>query len=193
MSYTNLSQNHLSRLYLTMALLVFLGALVWINVRVTPSQQSQQRQRSVAVAFSYDGSITLQTSDKINQFTLEQPFEILVYADSENNPIVGYDVILGFGEDNIEIDRVESLLSDFTVYPFKQDEYHVATGVKSISSKENTIFSNTPILKVTARGIKQGSTTISVLNTVESRKTQLVDDKTQILYPKGADLILTIE
>lgn len=192
MSYTNLSQSHLSRLYLTVALLVFLGALVWINVKSGPNQQAGKNQQTAANAFSYDGSLYMETANKDTNIKLDQPFEIIIYASSEGYSVVGYDVIVGFHEDNIEIDKVESLVADFTIYPFKTDEYYVATGVKRVSSTQNSVFSLTPILKVTGRAIKPGPTTVSILNTADSRKTQLVDNKTKILFPKGTGLDLVV-
>ncbi|MCX7881494.1 MAG: hypothetical protein N2482_03245 [Patescibacteria group bacterium] len=98
--------------------------------------------------------------------------------------IVGYDIILSYDSNNFELINSQSLLTDFDLMRTKGENYLALTGYKKLTSNTKTVLVNQKIINLTFKPKNKGIFTFTILLTKNKLKTKLVDDKTQVYYPK---------
>jgi len=104
-----------------------------------------------------------------------------ILASSYNHDIVGFDFIVE-KEDmtNSSILTASSLLSSFSLYQTKKENFLILTGVKKLNFSQPTVFSNTPLVEIKlTKPVK-----VNLKNTWGKYTSKLVDNQNNILTPK---------
>lgn len=127
------------------------------------------------------------------QLTANKQFELDVVATSEGRSIVGYDLVLTYDPQAIEVVKAASLLEDFSIYPLKRADHYSLTATKKLASQTPTLLDSTPVLRLTLLARKAGSLQLTLVRQLGVEKTQMVDDKTQVLSPRVGKISLTIQ
>ncbi len=178
-------------------IVLFALAAYWIyqNTRaVLPPQNNVYNQQPTMppTTIPQEGSLILQLGQgQIG--SVGKPIDIDILASSGVHAIVGYDLLFQYDPSLIDVVRLQSLLPDFTLYSAKKTDHYTGTGVKSLSSKTQTILNGTAIAKITVVPKKAGTLTLTLLPSSGVEKTQMVDDKTHILNPYITRLTIEIK
>lgn len=115
-----------------------------------------------------------------------------IKASSEERNIVGYDLIVKYDTANLKFVGNQSLLPNFKVYVFNNDDGLTITGLKDPYDTSITVLNSTPILKLKFSTGTKGNYQFSILPERGKEKTQMVDDKTETFYPSLSDIIIEV-
>ncbi len=118
-----------------------------------------------------------------NTFSFNDHVNIEIYADSEGKNISGYDLIISYDPQGLELVSADSNLVNFSLYSFKKDNYLTLMATKKLNSNTQTVFTSTKIVTLNFKPKKLGKYQISLLENYGKEKTQMVDDQTNIYYP----------
>jgi len=140
------------------------------------------------------GEFTLTTSNL--KLSLANQINVSLNANSKDNSIVGYDVILYYDTQAFDFVEAKSLLPDFTIYSFKKSNYVTLTSVKSPSATAPTVLGSAtsaqPIASLIFKAKTVGKYDLSLRSTQGAEKTKMVTDNTDILVPKLSDLQIEV-
>jgi len=137
------------------------------------------------------GSMTMSTEIKESRLSIKKPVSLIVAAVSEGKNIVGYDTIISYDKEAFSYTGAQSLLSDFTVYPYERPTHVAISAIKSLQSNTVTSWDNTPVLRVTFQPKKTGTYTF-YLSPKGPEASKMMDDKAQATYPETSKLVLDI-
>lgn len=118
---------------------------------------------------------------------------IILKGFSENNDINGYDVLLQYDKEALDIISVESLPRTFEIRQISKNTHLTITGYKDITVNTPTIFNDDSLVKIVARGKKSGTTALSLLPDVKKEKTKMVDKQVRIIAPQLEGLEVEIQ
>ena len=179
------------RVVLLSIFIIFAVLLVVFNMR---TRQEKKRPALTHSAVTIPTPIVLaEGSILIQQVSSESAVnsnakQVQIVANSNQKSVVAYDVVIKYDRGAVEILSAVSLLPDFTVYPLGKSDHFVVTGAKKLDSTESIIFANTPILQLNIVPKKSGPITLNVVSTLGKEKSQLVDNKSNILSPEVGEL-----
>lgn len=187
---------------LLLSLVVVFGVLLFV---VYSSQKAKKEEESSKVATSQspnvvdeaaspmptEGMFSLTTSQSI--MAVNTPVTVTLEANSNGKAIVGYDLVLQYDPDSIEITSATSLLPDFTVYPIKSADHYSITATKKITSEDPSIFSQMGILNLIVTPKKSGSLNLGLVSSLGNEKTQMVDETTKVIYPEVGEITLQVK
>lgn len=140
---------------------------------------------------------TLEPSTVSPSYPVQSNLSVNVLADSNNNKVLGFDVIVGRDSDAYDVVAVESLLPEFTVLKFVKDDKFTITGILKPSITKTVIFKNTPIAKITLKPKKSGQLALTVLESESSETSKIMsadskDNPTKLLLDASSTLRLDI-
>lgn len=116
-------------------------------------------------------------------FTVNQPIEIKITGSFPDKDIVGFDLLLGYDDKNLEFVGARSLLSDFRLFSFKKEGMIRITAVKSPSMITPTVLNNTAFVSVSFLPKKIGSYQLEIIGKKDIFETFFVDNHQQKIYP----------
>jgi hypothetical protein len=129
-------------------------------------------------------------------YPLSDNLVIGLSASSNDENVVGYDVVLYYDPEAFEFVAATSTLPDFTIYPKDNKNYLFLTAVKSVGVDSTTVLGNeaseSAIANLTFKPLKTGNYNFSLRQSAEEEKTQLVTDQTEVLNPALSDLAVEI-
>lgn len=160
------------------------------NIGKKPGEGSLMQSYPTPVVLT-EGSFAIMKSASAQVGTNVKEVEII--ASSNNKSIVAYDLVLSYERGSLEVTSVESLLPDFTVHPLERSDLFIITGVKKLESSTTQVFDNTPLLKLKIVPKKNQNLTIKVVEKSGKERSQMVDDKSNILNPDINELKLEIK
>jgi hypothetical protein len=104
-----------------------------------------------------------------------------ILASSYNYDIVGFDFIVEKEDmSNSLILTASSLLSSFSLYQTKKEDFLILTGVKKLNFRQPTVFSETPLVEIKlTKPVK-----VNLKNTWGKYTSKLVDNQNNILIPR---------
>jgi len=104
-----------------------------------------------------------------------------VIASSNNYDITGFDLLVELeNAADLKDVTVSLLLSSFSLYQTKKENFLILTGVKKLNFSQPTVFSNTPLVEIKlTKPVK-----INLKNTWGKYTSKLVDNQNNILTPK---------
>lgn len=129
------------------------------------------------------------TLDKGSYMKGEKVF-INLEADSGDKSVVGYDVILSYDPLAFEFVSATSSLSDYKLYSYKKENYLTLTAVKNLSSALSPLKSRIATLVLSP--IKSGEYSFSLESSINSEKTHMVTDDTEVLSPELNGVMIKI-
>lgn len=182
--------------------LVVFGLLIMVlssGMKKESAAQKQEQVQTVVQTVSptnvpevYKASLSLQKDDQ-GVISSNKPFDIIITASGDTSPIVGYDVLVTYDRVNLEVVSSTSVNKDFSIFPFKRPTHMVLTGAKKLDAQDPTVFSQTPLVKMSFKPKKAGKYTVSVPSNVGRETTKLVNDKAQILNIKSQSIEIEVE
>lgn len=96
---------------------IFIGG-AWLVHRtiITPRlKEDTVTQEKKVIEPSYTGVFTLIPAHDKNIFKIGEDVELILYADSKGQPVVGYDLLLNVSPDEVSLKDVQSLKDGFGV------------------------------------------------------------------------------
>lgn len=109
-------------------------------------------------------------------------------ADSGDKSVVGYDVVLSYDPMAFEFVNATSSLVDYKLYSYKKENYLTLTAVKNLSSASSPLKSR--IATLVFNPIKSGEYSFSLEASINSEKTNMVTDKTEVLSPELNEVMI---
>lgn len=182
------TQNHNKRFLtiifalLSVAFLVLIFSVMIRLRNVTPPTQppiTTQVSPTEAPVAKEKGSLTLKAKSNETFVSQKKPLTLYVYADSDNQPITGYDVILNYDSSLVNFINHKNLQPDFQIFTKKEKDRLVITGIKNLNSATPTVFADSSLIELTFQPQKTGQVNFSIEYTPDSKKdSNLITDKT---------------
>lgn len=108
------------------------------------------------------GVIKVSTKDNIRNFKVGDTVELIVSANSDNQSVIGYDVMLTYDATRLQFKESESLDPSFNMFTFTKKGKVSLTGVKRVKPAVSTVMTGNPIGKVTLKATSSGPVKISI-------------------------------
>ncbi|MBI2641199.1 hypothetical protein HYW87_01220 [Candidatus Roizmanbacteria bacterium] len=186
--------------FVLVVILLFAGLAIFYLYRAAKTTPREQNFSSTPVVQAESvptlppttGVILLQSPVDAQLRALQQ-FDVEVKATSDGKAVVGYDLVLTFDPEEIEVQKATSLVNDFTLYPVKKEKYYSLTATKGVEVKTQSVFNNTPIAKFTLLPKKSGTIRLALTRQLGVEKTQMVDEQSQILSPQVNEITLEVQ
>lgn len=203
------TQNH-NKLFLTVIFVllsaVFLLLIFSVVMKLrkptppTGGPTTTQVSPTIPLLVKEKGRLTLKAKNNDTVASQKNPLTLYVYADSDNQPITGYDVILSYDSDLVNFINHKNLQPDFQVFTKKEKGKLIITGIKNLNSTAPTVFTDSSLVELTFQPQKTGQVNFSIEYTPDSKKdSNLITDKTSEVLGKvegiklflGQELTLT--
>lgn len=143
------------------------------------------------IPYPTQGVMTVYYDGEQRKFPMKDPITLKIKASSEGKAVVGYDIILSYDTEAFSVVSAQSLLQSFSLRSFKRPAYLSLSGFRSLQSGEMTPWKNKAIAQVVLQPKKAGTFELS-LTPQGSETSKLVDEKSQVIYPKTGKLQLDI-
>lgn len=140
----------------------------------------------------YGASVQLKTGDGSKRQSVQNTLVVFVSADSKGSEVVGYDVTFTYPQKYLKFVRAESLMADFTIFPYEKDNMVSLTGSKSLSSSKPIVFSGGNMIKLTFQPLEKGTATIELVDEYRKTKSQIVDPKTKSKFITPTSLTIEL-
>jgi len=125
---------------------------------------------------------------------LNKPTSILVYSDSNNEPITGFDIVLKYDKNFWQFIKSSPLLEDYQIFKRINDDEIRITGIKKPESKVLTIFKETPLIQISFLPIKQGITEFNIVfSPNKTNESNLINENNQEILTDVKDLKINIK
>lgn len=137
--------------------------------------------------------LKIQTEDGSEAIQVGQEAQIIVSGFSDGTNIDGYDVLLSYDADELEVVEVESLIPSFNIQQFIRGSFVSVTGYKRPDVDEVTAFDETPLLQYTVVAKEAGETELSILPAKGPETSKFVDPEVNQIYPQPETVTLQIQ
>lgn len=116
-----------------------------------------------------------------------------IMADSDSVDINGFDVLFEYDPNQLQIEKVNSLIPYFDIYTFENPTYLSITGTKKLSAETTAVIENSALITVIARAKQAGAAQVRILPGMKMEKTKMVNSKAEIVMPSiGEAVTVTI-
>lgn len=119
-------------------------------------RMGQFREEPTSTVQVGQGKLTLKTKDPKKDFTLGEQVSLLVYADSANRVINGFDIVLNYAPDALRYINTSGTLEDFQIVAVARDDRLTITGFKKLNVKTKKVLTGEPIAEVVFTPVKSG-------------------------------------
>lgn len=131
------------------------------------------------------GAMNIKIPDGENTISVGKAFELEIEADSEGKNIVGYDFIIKYDSQAFNLVKAESAIANFKIFTFENEDGGITiTGLKDVEDNSETVLSETVLVSLSLLSKMEGDYDITLVSKREKEITQMVDDKTAVLYPE---------
>ncbi len=187
------------RLILISLLFIFIiGALFLLTKR--PKKEKIEVQKNNNLLISPINSPTdlqkgayLKLKSDSNRLKVNQSLNMQIIADSADEEIVGFDILLTYDRSAFDFVKAVSLLSDFKVYSYKKENYLILTAIKSPQSNAPSVFKEMPVLTLSFTPKTSGQFDFILKEKIGKETTGLMNNKTERIFPVLSDLKIEIE
>lgn len=131
--------------------------------------------------------------EKKNEFTVGEEIHFIISGFSQTKDIHGYDLILAYDPELIDVISLESLAPSFEIKQIQKKSHLTITGFKRLDVTSATPLANDQLLRVTAVSKKAGQGVVSILSEVGKERTKLVDSQVQVIIPQVQGIQLAIQ
>ncbi len=168
--------------------LLLLVALIFKKKVTTPksAQSTPSVTKIIPTVKPKQGSMTLKKATGENSIVakLNATTNLTISLDSMGFDMVGYDVIVSYDPQQLEIVQATSLLPEFTLFKIKRESYMVLTGAKKPSATAQTVLTNKDIINVTIKPKITGTVSLNIMTEQGKETTKFVDNATVVHYPQ---------
>lgn len=190
---------------LTLVLVIIISSLLLMKLKSNTSQtntapnqnninQTTKKEENISPLPEQKGVISLETENNQEIFNQDDLINLYVYASSDNQPIVGYDLVLKYDPMITEFQEHKNLLPDFQVFIKKEDDKLLITGLKSINSNSKSIFSENQIINLTFKAKSKGKARFSFeFKPNEKNESNLINEKSEDILGKTKNLEIKVK
>ena len=182
------------KLILLLALIFFAIFLIILNKSGKKDEKKQEGAVPAVIIptpiILSAGSFLLQPVTVQESTASVQAKEFEVVANSQERSIVAFDIIITYEKGALEILSAESLLPEFDIYPLGRSNHFIITGAKKPENNETVVFNNTPIVRLKVIPKKTAIPRLRLADTLGKERSQMIDDKSNILSPDVGELKL---
>lgn len=118
---------------------------------------------------------------------------ILIKGSSGGKDVTGYDVLIGYDKDILQIGTVTTDTPDYEIFKFEKNTHMTVTGIKDFQKKDVSILDNTTLLKLTFTVKQKGKAMVSVFPSQGKENTQFVDAEVKVVKPQIGSLELEVK
>jgi len=129
---------------------------------------------------------TLEDDEKSSTYAKDSDLKLVVYGESNNNNVLGYDVVVSRDLADYDVVSASSLLPEFTLLKFVKDDKVTITGILKPSITERVVFTKTPVAEIVIRPKRATSLLLTVLVDAGSSTTKIMSsssDTTTVKLP----------
>lgn len=108
------------------------------------------------------GVLKISTKDNKRNFKVGDTVELIVLANSDNQSVIGYDVMLTYDATKMQFKETESMDPSFNMFTFTKKGKISLTGVKRVKPAVSTVMSENPIGKITLKATSSGPVKVSI-------------------------------
>lgn len=138
------------------------------------------------------GKIYLQIEEK--ELFLNQPFKLLVFADSSDEPITGFDVVLTYDPKKLEFKNLNSLIPEYQIFKKVEGNEIRITAIKPLEVKTLTIFKNTPLMEIFFSPQRPGETEVNLEFSPNAKnESNLINNQTEDILSQVEGVKLNIK
>lgn len=195
------THRHIKRLHIYILILtVSIFVLLWFFLSQQKSRVSQETPAPTSeesqILKENKGFLSLQTKDNQRTYPVGAPVVLQVLADSEEEDIVGFDVLLALENQDLQasdVSSVTSSLAGFRVVSKVQLGHLSVTAVQEPQNSTRQIFKNTVIAEIVITPRVTGTLKLSILPQADPESTKMVTAQTKVLFPEVKDLTISIQ
>jgi hypothetical protein len=118
-----------------------------------------------------------------SSFVVNQPIEIKINGNFPDKDIVGFDLVIGYDDINLDFVKAESLLAGFQIFSFKKEGMIRITAVKSPNATAPTVFNNTAFISISFLPKKIGNYQLEIIDKKDIFETFFAGSNQQKIYP----------
>ncbi len=108
---------------------------------------------------------------------------LTVAADSNGSDINGFDALLGYDPEKLEVVSAESAKKEFQLFTFKNPTYLSLTATKLLTVNAPAVFTGDILITVKMKAKASGKTSVELMGIQGHEKSKLVDNKAEIIIP----------
>jgi len=185
---TNNKQDHY-RLLIIIVILIFAGLLIFLILSRAKSQKTGFNSQETKVtitstpALQVTGGVLSLVSTK-QSYIMNENISVDVLANSQNFDIVGYDVLINYDSQALELIQAESLINEFQIFKINDPGKLTVTGTKNLVANTSNIWTDRKIIQLTFKPKKTGKFYINITNQIGKEKTQFVDSYSKVFIPQ---------
>lgn len=168
--------------------------LVLHRLQVAPDKTivKKQAEKISPTVILPKAKLYLKTKDGKTVYSQNQTIALVAYADSLNQPISGYDILLNYDQTKVKFLNQQNLLPEFQIFIPDKNKLTI-TGVKKLEAKSASIFNNTPLLELNFGGLTAGPVAFNIEYTSSSKKdSNLIDDQSKDILQQVQSLNILI-
>lgn len=121
---------------------------------------------------------TLEADGASFTYKKDADLTIKVYGESNNNSVLGYDVVLSRALADYDVVSAASLLPEFTLLKFVKDDKVTITGILKPSITEKIVLKKTPVAEIVIRPKRAVSLPLTVLVNAGTSTTKIISSST---------------
>lgn len=181
--------NFNKRYLLILVFFSLLSGILFVSLLRNKSGKNKQLPKPTLIPTKINqekpGILTIKTKDNKTIFAKNNPFVIYIIANSNNQSITGYDAVLNYEEEKVDLIGYKELQSDFHLFLRKSKNQLMFSAVKKITSNNPVSFSDSPLIELTFQPKKSGLINFSFDFSPQNQKdSNLINDKTEDILGK---------
>lgn len=133
------------------------------------------------------------SEDNKNTYAVGEEMHFIIKGFSQTKDINGYDVLLGFDPEMMDVLSIESMPQTFSLKQIQKKTHVTITGYKSLEVKTPTVLNDDGLIKITAVSKKSGNIKLELIPEVKKEKTKMVDNKVQVIAPQLQSIEVAIQ
>lgn len=118
---------------------------------------------------------------------------VSVNLDSDARDVVGYDVLVSYDPDVLTFSSAVSTVPTFTVIPVSKEGLVSLTGTKNPLATGSSVLNAADVARLTFVSKNKGETKLSIVQSSDKQKTQIIDSSLNKLYPKISSVTVNTE
>jgi hypothetical protein len=179
--------------YILILTLAFLGLAIFIFTTLSGTTKLQSFEELKQSLFTLNKeSLTLKQKESVRSYSVGQPVNIQVVANSQGNDIVAFDALFTYDRDAFDEPEITTTLSGFSVVPFQRDTHLSLTAMQTPGNKERSVFDNTEILNLKFTPKKIGRYEISLIPKTLDETTKLMTTENKKILPKTSTITIEV-
>lgn len=184
-------RHHFELMVMLVIFIVFFGLSMYLLSGGT-FDQGVRSQGIMDYGSSQGPSMMIKTATGMTDFSVGDEIELVVTGDSKGVDINGFDVLLGYDTDNVEMLEVLPVRKDYQAFTFPNDRYVSVTVTKLLESQMPGIFGNEDMLQFKVKANRPGTYDFRLMEQQGNEKTKMVDTSTGILVPSLNTVSVTV-